>query len=188
MRQVRQVEQEAVVRCTWVCDIERRHDTDLRDVVGNGIVHCIVVQKEDVVYTISFFDEAQILYVRSVDDGGIVAREEDAYVPIRCIHHVEKSLHDMVRVFGCSARPKPKFEQMVVLYQVGEEFARVGSHVNVQCRMRDRVKVWVVGVERSVHERVVQVKEDDAPWFIHVSAFLLVPNVSKWSFMISMSS
>ena len=60
--------------------------------------------------------------------------------------------------------------------------------MNVECRVRDQLEVWVVGMFCRVHQGVVQVKENDAPLFIHVSAFLLVPNVSKWSFTISISS
>ena len=67
---------------------------------------------------VSFLHEAQVLYVGSVDDGGVVARQENADSPIRCVDHVEESLHDMMCVLVCPTRPKPKLVDVVVMNQV----------------------------------------------------------------------
>lgn len=97
----------------------------------------IVVEENQLHDVVLLFYEVQVLNVKPVDGRCVVAREYHTDVPVRCVDHVQESLHDMVSVLGRSARPKPKFVQVLVLHQVRQELAHKGTHVNVQGWVRE---------------------------------------------------
>ena len=60
-----------------------------------------------------------------------------------------------------------------------QEFANVGTDVDVERVVRNDIVVGILHTRRSVHERVVQIEQDDTPAFRHLTSFLLVRTVTR---------
>ena len=141
--------------------VKRRDEAQVGHVVLDPRMNGIVVDEKEVGGVEPRPHDVQILDVRSVHERRVVARKEHAHGRQRDVRKVHERVHDLVRVRLGSTRPKPQLVQGVREDET-EKLADKRAYMDVHGRMGEDGVVGVPVIGNGVHERVVQVENEEA--------------------------